>query len=77
VEMKIKNDKFYILEAGNEKIVFDTENNAVESLKALISENKSLNPENVNIFEVNTAGEKWEIKSVPWSKIAIGLIRGK
>jgi len=76
MEMKIENDTFYVLDASNEKRIYDTESSAVESLKALISENKELNPENVNIFEVNTAGESWEIKSVPWSKIAIELIRG-
>lgn len=75
MEMKIENDTFYVLDAGNEKRIYDTESNAVESLKTLLSENKDLNPENVSIFEVNTAGESWEIKSVPWSKIAIELIR--
>jgi len=75
MEMEIQNGTFYVLEAGNEKRIYDTESNAVESLKTLLSENKDLNPENVSIFEVNTAGDKWEIKSVPWSKIAIELIR--
>ncbi len=77
MELEIENDTFYVLEAGNEKRIYDTESNAVGSLKTLLSENKDLNPENVSIFEVNTAGEKWVIKSVPWSKIAIELIRGE
>lgn len=75
MEMKVKNDVFYLLDAGDEKWVYDTESGAVEALKTLVSK-KDLNPENVSILEVNTAGEKWEIKSVPWSKIAMGLMKG-
>lgn len=75
MELKIKNDVFYVLEAGKEKRLYDTERDAIDSLKTLASENKDLNPENVNIIEVNIKGEKWEMKTMPWSKIAIELIR--
>lgn len=75
MELKIKNDVFYVLEAGKEKRLYDTERDAIDSLKTLVSENKDLNPENVNIIEVNIKGEKWEMKTMPWSKIAIELIR--
>jgi len=77
MEMKVKNDKFYLLDATDEKWIYDSEDGAIEALKALVSKRKDLNPEDVNIFEVNTAGENWEIKSVPWSRIAIGLMKGK
>lgn len=77
MEIKIKDEKFYILEAGDEKCIYDTESNAIESLKMLITSNKNLNPENVKILEVNTKKEQWEIKGVPWSNIAIRLIRGE
>ena len=77
MEMKVKNDRFYLLDAIDEKWIYDSEDGAIDALKALVSKNKELNPEDVNIFEVNTAGENWEIKSVPWSRIAIGLMRGK
>ena len=77
MEMKVKNDRFYLLDATDEKWIYDSEDGAIEALKTLASKKKELNPEDVNIFEVNTAGEKWEIKSVPWSRIAIGLMREK
>jgi hypothetical protein len=77
MEMKLKNDVFYLLENGEEKWIYDAESEAIDALKKLVSEKKELNPENVSILEVNTSGEKWEIKSVPWSKIAVGLMRGK
>ena len=75
--MKVKNDRFYLLDATDEKWIYDSEDGAIEALKALVSTRKELNPEDLNIFEVNVAGEKWEIKSVPWSRIAIGLMKGK
>ena len=77
MEMKLKNDVFYLLENGGAKWIYDAENEAIEALKKLVSEKREIKPENVNIFEVNTSGEKWEIKSVPWSNIALGLMRGK
>lgn len=77
MELKIKNDVFFVLEAGKEKRLYDTEKDAVESLKIIVSKNAELNPENVNIVEVNIKGEKWEMKTMPWSKIAIELIRGE
>ena len=77
MEMKVKNDVFYLLDTGDEKWIHDTESEAVRALKTLVSTKKTLDPESVSILEVNTAGEKWEIKSVPWSKIAIGLMGGE
>ena len=77
MELKIKNDVFYVLEAGEEKRLYNTEKDAIESLKTIVAEKKELDPENVNIIEVNIKGEKWEMKTVPWSKIAMGLIRGE
>jgi len=73
----VKNDKFYLLDAGKEKWIYDTEAEAVGALKKIASEKTELDPESLSILEVNVAGEKWEIKSIPWSKIAMGLLRGK
>ena len=76
MELKVKDDAFYVLIASDEKRVYDSESDAISSLKTLVAEKKKIDPEDVNIFEVNIAGEKWEIKSVPWSKIAIELMKG-
>lgn len=76
MELKVKNDVFYLLDTGGEKWIHDTESGAVEALKTLASKMKELDPESMSIWEVNTAGESWEIKSVPWSKIAMGLMKG-
>lgn len=81
MEMKVKNDKFYLLEASvfehalsNEKWIFDSESDAVKGFKRLISE-KELDPENIIIMEVDTSKEKWEINAVPWAKIAMQLVK--
>lgn len=77
MEMKIKDDKFFILEMGEDKWVYDAESTAIKSVKELISNSAELNPENVSILEVNTKEKKWEVKELPWSRIAIALIKGE
>jgi hypothetical protein len=77
LELKVKNDTFYLLDAGDEKWIYDTESEAVRALKTLVSLKKELDLESVSILEINTVGEKWEIKSVPWSRIAMELIKGR
>ena len=77
MEMEIKDSVFYLLETGKEKRLYDTENNAIQALKVLASKNKEIDPESMSLVEVNTSGAKWEIKAVAWSRIAVGLIRGK
>lgn len=77
MSIKIENEKFYILEAGDEKWIYISEKGAIKSLKKLLAETKDLNQENVSILEVDTQEESWRIKQIPWSKIAIELIRGE
>jgi len=76
VEMKIK-DKFYVMEAETEKGVYDTSNAAIEALTIIAKGKPQLNPEKVNIYEVNTVGQKWEIKTIPWAQIAMELLKKK
>jgi len=77
MEMKINDDKFFVLEAGEEKWVYDSEATAIKSMKEFISKTADANPENVSILEVNTKEKKWEVKELPWSRIAISLIKGE
>jgi hypothetical protein len=81
MEIKVKNDKFYLLEVSSfkhaiskEKLIYDTESNAVKGFKRLISE-KELDPEAIAVLQVDIAKEKWEINSVPWARIAIQLAK--
>lgn len=77
MSIKIEKNKFYILEAGNDKWIYSSERDAINSLKEKLSKNKDLNQDNVNILEVDTKEEKWQIKQMSWSKIAVELIRGE
>lgn len=77
MEMKIKDDKFFVLEIGEDKWIYDAESNAIKSMKELISKSTDLNPENASILEVNTKEKKWEVKELPWSRIAVALIKGE
>jgi hypothetical protein len=77
MSIKIENNKFLILEAENEKWIYSSEKDAIESLKKLLAQNKGLNEENVSILEIDTEKEKWQIKQISWSKIAMELIRGE
>ena len=40
MEMKIKDDKFFVLETGEDKWVYDSESTAIKSMKELISERR-------------------------------------
>lgn len=77
MELRIDNNTFYVLELGKQKRIFDSEAAAVESLKDALAGDEKLNPEAVNILEVDTSQEQWKIQGVPWSRIAISLIRGE
>lgn len=77
MEMKVNENRFYLLDAKDEKWIYDSEDGAIEALRNLVTAHKDKNPEDISIFEVDTEGDNWEIKSVPWSRIAIGLMRGQ
>jgi len=73
---KVSNDKFYVLDIEGEKWVFAKESDALKALKEEVLKREEVKAEKVNILEVNMSGEKgWEIKGIPWSKIAIQLIK--
>lgn len=77
MKMKIENNKFFVLETKDEKWVFNTENEAIKSMKEITSENKELKPEDISILEVDVKEKKWEIKEIPWARIALQLIRAE
>jgi len=70
--MKIEGENFYLLDSGEEKHVNNSQDEAVNKLKEISNETDT-NPEDMAIYKV-APGEEWEIKQVPWSKIAVGLL---
>lgn len=77
MEMKIKDDKFFVLEVGDDKWIYDSESTAIKSMKEVLSKTADANSENVSILEINAKEKKWEVKELPWSRIAISLIKGE
>lgn len=75
--LKIQNGKFYVLKSKNENWIYINEDHAVGALKKMLAENEDLNSGDVSLLEVRIVGDEWEIKQVPWSKIAMLLIKGE
>ena len=81
MEIKINNGKFYALEAGAEKFVTDSEQEAISKFKELFKSGKlTVEMEEVKVWEVDTEakgkdGKKsWQISQVPWVRVMKGVM---
>lgn len=74
--MELKNGKFYVVSIGKTKLIEAERIEAVERLVELVNKQttdiETLNPE---IVEVDTSGEKWNLKTLAWNIIAMELMR--
>ena len=73
--MKLEGNKFFVVDSGSEKWIFNEEEEAIEMLKGVSK--KNADPERAKILEVELEGDKWSIKQMPWSKIAMKILRGE
>ncbi len=71
--MKINDSTFYVVDTGDDKHVLQSEEDAVQQMKTTAGQVED--PEQVSIFEVDIAGEEWAITQVPWSKIALQMMK--
>lgn len=76
MELKVEDNKFYVLEVGVEKWVHDTVKSAVQALKERVQAEDDLNSDSIRIVEVSILKRKWKIQEVPWVTIALDLIQG-
>ena len=77
MELEIKNDKFWILENKSDqnnfqRYVYDEEKTAMSRLKKLM---KSVDVQQLFLSTVDVSGNEWKITGVPWSTIAMYIIR--
>ena len=77
MELEIKNGKFWILENKSDeknidRYAYDDEKSAIGRLKQLM---KSVDVEHLFLSTVDISGKEWKISGVPWSIIAMGLVR--
>ncbi|MEM1552239.1 MAG: hypothetical protein QXH03_06200 [Candidatus Bathyarchaeia archaeon] len=73
--LKIQEGKFYVLKLEGESWIYGNEDDAINALKKLLAKSNDSSPENASLLEVQIVGDEWKIKQVPWSKIAIRLIK--
>lgn len=76
MKIEIDEDIFYFVESDSGKWAFDNEKEAIEKLKQIVSENELNEDNSISLLQVNTTDQKWQIKEIPWSKIAMQLMKG-
>lgn len=77
-ELELKNGKFFILENRSDeknikRYIYGGTKAAIDRIKELI---KTVNADKIILSTVDISGKSWNITGVPWSVIAMGLIRG-
>lgn len=77
MELEIKNGKFWILENKSdenniERYAYNDEKSAIGRLRQLL---KSVDSQKLILSYIDITGKEWNISSVPWSMIAMGLVR--
>lgn len=75
---KIKDGEFFMLETEEADYVSGDEDKAIEKMKSLVGDKE--NPEDeegVMLWSIDTNGEKVEMSQVPWSKIAMRMMKGE
>lgn len=70
--MEIENKKFYVVTTEKKGFVEKTKVDAISTLKRIIREE---NPEKPQVAEIDVSGEKWSVEGIPWSEIAMELIK--
>ncbi len=75
MEIELKG-KFWILEnkdgTASKKYLFDDEKSAMVKIKELI---KTISPEKLVLLTVDLTQKDWKVTQVPWTSIAVNLIR--
>lgn len=76
-ELAVKENKFYVLtvKQGKEKKItlHIDDDSPVRKIKEYLKGGTS--PDHIELMAVEIKEEKFEIKGVPWSTIAIGLVK--
>jgi len=74
--LEIKQNKFYILiKKGkeNKSLIFTEEKPAITKVKEYLKEGE--NAKNIQLLEVEIKEEKFEITTIPWSYIAMQIVK--
>lgn len=76
-ELEVKENKFYVLTVKQGKDKKITLHNDMGSPVSKVKEHLrgGTSPDDIELMVVEIKEEKFEIKGVPWSKIAVGLVK--
>lgn len=76
-ELEVKDNKFYVLTVKREKASKITLHNDMDSPIRRVKEQLKggTSPEDVELMAVEIKEENFEIKGVPWSTIAVRLVK--
>ena len=78
MELEIKGNEFYVLRVkqGNVKITLHNEmDSPIKKIKEYLQ--KGTSPEDIELMTIEIEGDKFEIKGVPWSTIALGFVKSE
>jgi len=77
MELKVKENNFYILinknEKSNQMSVFDELSTSVKSLKELMKKGSSSN--DLELMSIQYEEEQFKVKAIPWNIIAMELVK--
>lgn len=75
MEMKLEGNEFWLLDSSDDKRIYDNLDDAVKSVKSLME--SDVDTDNMSLVVVTFEGDNWSIKQVPWSEIAVKLVKVK
>jgi hypothetical protein len=77
-EIEVRENRFYVLRIKREKVEEITIHGEIGSSIRRIRDalKEGVDPDRVELMSIEIKGEKFEIKGVPWSIIAVELVRG-
>ncbi len=73
MEMKLDNNRFWVLQTDEEITLYDEFKESVIRIKELMQNHKE--PDEIELMLVEIRGEKMTAKTVSWSEIASQLVK--
>lgn len=74
--MEIKDGIFYVVSIEDTQLLEQTRSEAIQKLVGLVKKtNGDIEDMKPEIIEVDTNGDKWQLKGLSWNVIALELMR--
>lgn len=70
--MKLDDNTFYLLDAGENKWIFTNRSEAISQMKNVV---KDGNSDTIKLLSINAEDDNWVIQQYPWKEIAFELIK--